>query len=101
MIRGKHSCPKFRLGWSGPYELVRRLSDWNYLLRVSRNKDLVVNVNKMNKCWANTASPPHGFRDIPARDQEGDKIQDVTNDEEVTSLVSQERRVFLSRQHPP
>jgi hypothetical protein len=32
MVRGSHGCPKFRLSWRGPYDVIRRLSDWNYLV---------------------------------------------------------------------
>ncbi|PNF43061.1 hypothetical protein B7P43_G04743 [Cryptotermes secundus] len=51
MTRRKRSCPKFPIRWRGPYEIVRRLSDLNYLVRVARNKEIVVNVNKMKRCY--------------------------------------------------
>jgi hypothetical protein len=47
MSRVKCGCPKFRLRWTGPYKVIRRFSGLNYLVRVSRKKELVLNVNKM------------------------------------------------------
>jgi transposase InsO family protein len=88
MNRVKRGCPKFRLRWRGPYEVIRRLSDLNYLVRVSRKKELVVNVNKMKKCCVKTAPLPNGTRNIPVRDQEGNEGRDGASDEEVTSLAS-------------
>jgi hypothetical protein len=87
MSMGKQGCPKFRLRWRGPYEVIQRFSDLNYLI-IPWNKEFVVNVNKMEKCCVNTASPPNGTRDAPARDQEGDGSRDVTADDEVTPLAS-------------
>jgi hypothetical protein len=88
MSRVKRGCPKFRLRWRGPYEVIRRLSDLNYLVRVSRKKELVVNVNKMKKCCVKTAPPPSGTRDIPVRVQEGDESLDVENDKGITPFAS-------------
>jgi hypothetical protein len=87
MSRVKRGCPKFRLRWRGPYEVIRRLSDLNYLVQVSRRKELVVNVNKMKKCCAKTASPPSETNDTPVRVQEGDESRDVANDEGMTPLA--------------
>jgi transposase InsO family protein len=91
MNRVRRGCPKFRLRWRGPYEVIRRLSDLNYLVRVSRKKELVVNVNKMKKCFAETAPLPSGTRNIPVRDQEGDESQDEANVEEITPLACYDR----------
>jgi len=49
---------KFRIRWKGPYEVIRRLSDLNYLVKLSRTKEIVVNVNKMKKCFRQTALRP-------------------------------------------
>jgi hypothetical protein len=88
MNKVKCGCPKFRLGWRGPYEVVRRLSDLNYLVRVSQKKELVVNVNKMKRCCMKTVSAPSGTRDIAVRVQERDESQDVADDEGITPLAS-------------
>jgi hypothetical protein len=83
----KRGCPKFRLRWRGPYEVIRRLSDLNYLVRVSQRKELVVNVNKMKKCCVKTPPPLREAKDIPVRDQEGEEGQDVADDEGTPSLA--------------
>jgi hypothetical protein len=88
MSRVKRGCPKFRLRWRGPYEVIRRLSGLNYLVRVSRKKELVLNVNKMKIRYVETYQLPSGTRNSPVRDQEGDESQDEANDEEITSLTS-------------
>jgi hypothetical protein len=87
MSRVKRGCPKFRLKWRGPYEVTRRLSDLNYLVQVSRRKELVVNVNKMKKCCGKIAPPPSETKDTPVRVQEGDESRDVANDERMTPLA--------------
>jgi hypothetical protein len=88
MSRVKRGCPKFRLSWRGPYEVIRKLSELNYLVRVSQRKELVVNVNKMKKCCVKTAQPLRETKDIPVRDQEGDESQDVADDEGIPPLAS-------------
>jgi transposase InsO family protein len=50
MVRRKRGCPKFRVKWKGPFTVIKRLSDLNYLVKVKRNKEIVVNVNKMKHC---------------------------------------------------
>jgi hypothetical protein len=35
MTKGKRGCPKIRLRWKGPYEVLRRLSDFNYLVKIT------------------------------------------------------------------
>ena len=47
MMNSRKKCAKFRIRWKGPYEVIRRLSDLNYLVKLSRTKEIVVNVNKM------------------------------------------------------
>jgi hypothetical protein len=42
VTRCKRSCPKFLLRWKGPFKVVRRLSELNYLVRVARNKEVVM-----------------------------------------------------------
>lgn len=42
MIKGKRGCPKSRLRWKGPYEVLRGLSDLNYVIRIARNKEIMV-----------------------------------------------------------
>ena len=58
MVNRRKKCAKFRMRWKGPYEVIRRLSDLNYLVRLSRAKEIVVNVNKMKKCFRRTALRP-------------------------------------------
>jgi hypothetical protein len=41
---------------------LRQVSDLNYLVRVTRNKEIVVNVNKMKPCYQET----YHFPSIPA-----------------------------------
>jgi hypothetical protein len=38
--------------------VIRRLSDLNYLVKLSRTKEIVVNVNKTKKCFRQTAVRP-------------------------------------------
>jgi hypothetical protein len=73
MITRTTNCPKFRIRWRDSYEVVHRLSDLNYLVGVSWNKELVVNVNKMKKKFRKTADPP------PAAAHSDDKGQGVIN----------------------
>jgi hypothetical protein len=78
MSRAKRGCPKFRLRWRDPYEVIRRLSDLNYLVQVSPRKELVVK----------SSPSPSGTRDIPVRDQEEDESQDVASDDGITPPAS-------------
>jgi hypothetical protein len=79
MIKGKGGCPKFRIRWRGPYEVIRRLSDLNYLVRVTRNKEIVVNVNKMKKYFRKTAETPSALAQSDAKGQDGMNDDDVTS----------------------
>jgi transposase InsO family protein len=56
MVNSRQKCAKFRIRWKGPYEVIRCLSDLNYLIKLSRTKEIVVNVNKM-KCFRQTVQP--------------------------------------------
>jgi transposase InsO family protein len=69
MTRCKQTCPKFRIRWKGPYEVVRRLSDSNYSIKLSMNKEIVVNVNKMKKCFRESfrRPPPRKGRNVEER----------------------------------
>ena len=51
MVDSRQKCKKFRIRWKGPYEVIRRLSGPNYLVKLSRTKEIVVNVNKMKTCF--------------------------------------------------
>jgi hypothetical protein len=51
MTKGKRGCPKLRMRWKGPCEVLWRLSDLNYLIKIVRNRELVANVNKMKRCY--------------------------------------------------
>jgi len=55
MVNSRQKCGKFRIRWKGPYEVIRRLSDLNYLVKLSRTKEIVVSVNKTKKCFRQTA----------------------------------------------
>jgi hypothetical protein len=90
MSRVKRGCPKFRLRWRGPYEVILRLSDFNYLVQVLPRKELVVNVNKIKRCCVKISPSQSRIRDISVRDQEGDKSQDVASDDGTTPPVSYE-----------
>jgi hypothetical protein len=50
MAPGKHQSSKFRLRWRGPFEIIKRLSDLTYLIRLRPHKDVVVNVNRLKLC---------------------------------------------------
>jgi hypothetical protein len=58
MVKSRQKCAKFRVRWKGPYEVMQRLSDLNYLVKLSKTKEIVVNVNKMKKCFRQTALRP-------------------------------------------
>ena len=44
VMNSRQKCAKFRVRWKGPYEVMRRLSDSNCLVKLSRTKEIVVNV---------------------------------------------------------
>jgi hypothetical protein len=71
MARRKRDCPKFRLRWKGPFEVVKRLSDLNYLVRVAQNKKVVVNVNKMKRCHQKTPPLPSILKAFRLQNQKG------------------------------
>jgi len=56
MVNSRQKCKKFRIRWKGPCEVIRRLSDLNCFVKLSRTKE-IVNVNKM-KCFRQTAIRP-------------------------------------------
>ena len=85
MTRRKRGCPKFRLRWRGPYEVVKRLSDLNYLIRVKRNKEIVVNVNKMKRCHQKPDPLSFKTTDNPTPESENGDQQEGRDEEEVTS----------------
>ena len=37
------------------YEVIWHFSDLNYLMKLSRTKEIVVNVNRMKRCFRKTA----------------------------------------------
>jgi len=57
MWTADRNARKFRIRWEGPYEVIRRLSDLNYLVKLLRTKEIVVNVKKM-RCFRQTAIRP-------------------------------------------
>jgi hypothetical protein len=63
---------KFKTRWKGPYEVIRRLSDLNYLIKLSRAKEIVVNLNKMKRCFRQPALQPTTER-RSVRDRTEDK----------------------------
>jgi hypothetical protein len=80
MVRRKRDCPKFRLRWKGPFTVVRRLSDLNYLVRVARNKEIVVNVNKMKRCRQETPPLPSATKSSSLRESEGNEEEGEPNE---------------------
>jgi hypothetical protein len=86
MTRRKRDCPKFRLRWKGPFEVLR-LSDLNYLVSVARYKDVVVNVNKMKRCHQKTPPLPSIPTGIPPTESERDGGQERTDEEGMTSPI--------------
>jgi hypothetical protein len=92
MMNRKQRCSKFRIRWRGPYEVIRRLSDLNYLVKLSRNKEIVVNVNKMKKCFRPKILGPE------AR-QERERL--MTRDEPETLEVYGTRSCGLELPTPP
>jgi ribosomal protein L21E len=70
MVRRKRGCPKFRLRWKGPYTVIKRLSDLNYLVRVKKNKEIIVNVNKMKPCHQGSPFLPPTSGDKSRRETE-------------------------------
>jgi hypothetical protein len=87
MTKCKRDCQKFRLKWKGPFEVVKRLSDWNYLVKVTRNKEILVNINKMKRCYWKGPPSPTVPTDIPTSASERGGGQDVTDEERVTSPI--------------
>jgi hypothetical protein len=69
MAKSKRGCPKFRIRWKGPYEVMRCLSDLHYRVKLSRGKEIVFNVNKMKRCFRKTTVRPatgqRGKGDLP------------------------------------
>ena len=58
MVNNRQKCAKFIIRWKGSYEVIRRLCDLNYLVKLPRTKEIVVNANKMKKCFQQTALRP-------------------------------------------
>jgi transposase InsO family protein len=87
MAKRKRGCQKFRLRWKGPFEVVRRLSDLNYLVKVTRNKDLVVNINKMKRCYRKIPPSSPVCIDNPPSASEENSGQEMMNEERVTSPI--------------
>ena len=50
MATGPGKSKKFRGRWRGPFEVIKRLSDWNYQIPMKPGKDVVANVNRMKLC---------------------------------------------------
>jgi hypothetical protein len=68
-------------------KVLRRLSDLYYLVRVARNKEVVVNVNKMKRCHQKTPSLPSIPTGIPTAESERDGGQERTDEEGMTSPI--------------
>jgi hypothetical protein len=88
MTKRRRDCQKFRLKWKVPFEVVRRLSDFNYLVKVARNKEIVVNINKMKRCYRKVPPLSPVPTDIPTSASEREGGQEVTDEERVTSPSS-------------
>jgi hypothetical protein len=87
MTKRKRDCQKFRLKWRCPFEVVKRLSGWNYLVKVARNKEIVVNINKMKRCYRKGPPSSPVPTDIPTSASERGGGQEVTDEERVTSPI--------------
>jgi hypothetical protein len=46
----KKQRSKFRLRWKGPYQIIKRLSDLTYLIKINSSTKKVINVNRMKIC---------------------------------------------------
>jgi hypothetical protein len=55
-------------------KVIRRLSDLNYLVKLSRTKEIVVNVDKMKKCFRQTALRPM-IKQRSMRNRAEDKLE--------------------------
>jgi hypothetical protein len=64
--------------------VVRRLSDLNYLVRVARNKEIVVNVNKMKRCHQATPPLPSTSKRSTLRELEGNGEENETEEEGIS-----------------
>jgi hypothetical protein len=78
IIKDRRGCPKFRIRWKGPYEVLRRLSDLNYLIRLEKKREAVLNVNKMKRCYRRIAPSTPTCTDIPDQEPEGGGGRDLT-----------------------
>jgi transposase InsO family protein len=85
MVRRKRDCPKFRLRWRGPFKVIKRLSDLNYLVKVRRNKEIVVNVNKMKHGYSKTHFSPTTIVDNVPPESEDVSEREETDQERITS----------------
>jgi hypothetical protein len=85
MAIGPGKSKKFRGRWRGPFEITKRLSDWNYQIRMKPGKD--VNVNRMKLC----RNPPTRKR-TTGRLISGSKIKLTDSGSEPRRLVCREGR---------
>jgi hypothetical protein len=69
--------------------VVRRLSDLNYLIKLSRNKEIVVNVNEIKKCFRGSFWRP------PTAQGKERRGADVTD--ELETFGSRRGRVWYGR----
>jgi transposase InsO family protein len=97
MTKGKRGCPKFRVRWRGPYEVLRRLSDWNYLVKIARNKETVVNVNKMKRCHKVVPQSTFNHTDTPIRTPRGGTRDNMTEREDALSSDEDDSTNILGR----
>jgi transposase InsO family protein len=86
MVRRKQDSPTFRFRWKGPFTVIRRLSDLNYLVRIARNKEIVVNVNKIKHGYRKTHSPQNSVVDNLPPESEGTSEPEEMDQERIASL---------------
>jgi hypothetical protein len=68
-----------------PFMVIRRLSDLNYLVKVRRKKEIVVNVNKMKHGYSKTHSPPNISVDTLPPESVGVSEREEMDQERITS----------------
>ena len=76
----KNGHKKFHLPWTGPYRVIRRLSDVNYRIQTiqGRRKKMVVHFNRLKRCNSPVEDQSHSPRsdksqdDPPPWDRSGD-----------------------------
>jgi hypothetical protein len=91
MKKGKQTCSKFRVKWKGPFEVISRLSDQNYRIKLSKGKEIVVNINKMKKCHSQSRRSRRG----PPQAHDSGRDSDETEGDE-PDICEEDRTTFIT-----